>query len=127
MGGKSDECRHFPADKSAGYLQMPLRGKKGFMITINFFTTLRLMLNLREITLDGIQEAPIPVILQNAENIVLAKTGQPFVFKLLDEAGQIKRGTIILINGKNILDTNGLEAIVRDGDTIALFPPGGGG
>ena len=97
------------------------------MITINFFTTLRLMLNLREIALDGIQEAPIPVILQNAENIVLAKTGQPFVFKLLDEAGQIKRGTIILINGKNILDANGLEARVRDGDTIALFPPGGGG
>lgn len=97
------------------------------MITVNFYTILRLMLKLGEIQLDAIREAPIRDVLQKAETLVLEQTGLKFLFKLLDADGTIKRGTIILINGKNILDTNGLNALVRDGDTVALFPPGGGG
>ena len=97
------------------------------MITINFFTILRLMLKVGEIHIDSIQESPILDILQKAEDIVFEKTSKKFLSKLLDEQGNIKRGTLVLINGRNILDTEGLETIVRDGDTVALFPPGGGG
>jgi molybdopterin synthase sulfur carrier subunit len=97
------------------------------MITINFFTILRLMLKTGEIHLDSIQESSILEVLQKAEAIVSEKTSKKFMFKLLDEDGHIKRGTMILINGKNILDTDGLNTIVRDGDALALFPPGGGG
>ena len=97
------------------------------MITVDFFTTLRLFLKTREIEIDSIKESSILDILQKAESIVFEKTSKKFLFKLLDEEGKIKRGTLILINGKNILDTDGLDAIVRNGDTVALFPPGGGG
>ena len=97
------------------------------MITVNFYTVLRLYLKLREIQIDSIQEAPVLEVLQKSEAIVFEKTSQKFLFKLLDEAGNIQQGTIILINGKNVLDADGLKAIVKDGDTIALFPPGAGG
>ena len=85
------------------------------------------MLKTGEITINSRHESSILEILQQAEEIVSEKTSQQFLFKLLDEHGNIKNGTLILINGRNILDTDGLESIVRDGDTVALFPPGGGG
>jgi len=85
------------------------------------------MLNLGEIHLDSIREASILDVLRKAEDLVFERTSQKFLVKLLEKDGNIKRGTIILINGKNILDTDGLNAIVRDGDTLVLFPPGGGG
>lgn len=85
------------------------------------------MLKIGEIRIDSIQKSPIRDILQQVENLVFKKTSKKFLFKLLDEDGSIKRGTLILINGKNILDTEGLDTIVKDGDTVALFPPGGGG
>ena len=97
------------------------------MATVKFFTTLRLFLKIREIEIDLIKETSILNILQKTESVVFEKTSKKFLFKLLDEEGKIKRGTLILINGKNILDTDGLDAVVRDEDTVALFPPGGGG
>jgi len=97
------------------------------MITVNFFTLLRLVLNISEIQLDASPEAPIRDVLRQAEAVVFERTSHRFLMKLLNDDGAIKRGTIILINGKNILDTNGLENLVRDGDVVALFPPGGGG
>lgn len=97
------------------------------MITVNFYTLLRLHLKLGEIQLAGIKEAPVGEVLPQIETIVLKKTSKHFLFKLLDDDGQIRQGTIILINGKNVLDKTGLSELVRDGDTLALFPPGGGG
>lgn len=97
------------------------------MITVNFFTILRLFLQMRELQLDSIQETPLCEVLQKAEEIVFEKTSKKFMFKLLTEDGNIKSGTMILINGKNIFHTDGLNTVVRDGDTVALFPPGGGG
>ncbi len=97
------------------------------MINVKFFTILRLFLQLKEIQLNSIQESPIRDVLQKVEDIVFEKTLKRFMFKLLDEDGNIKRGTMILINGQNILHMDGLNTVVRDGDTVALFPPGGGG
>lgn len=98
------------------------------MITVNFFTTLRLMLGLGELHLTSLEDASILEVLQESERLVKEKTSKKFLFKLLDENQAIKRGTIILINGRNILDMEEkLQARVKTGDTIALFPPGGGG
>ena len=36
-------------------------------------------------------------------------------------------GTIILLNGRNVFHLNKLETIVNNGDSIDIFPPGGGG
>lgn len=97
------------------------------MITVNFFTILRLFLQIKELHLDGIHESPVCDVLRKVEDMIFEKTSKKILFKLLDKDGNIKGGTLILINGKNVLDTNGLNTIVRDGDTVALFPPGGGG
>jgi len=97
------------------------------MITINFYATLRLYLKLREIQIDSLQEASIWEVLHKAEDIAFEKTSKKFVWKFVEENGQIKQGSMVLINGKNILDTDGLDTLVRDGDTVALFPQAGGG
>lgn len=49
-----------------------------------------------------------------------------FSDKLL-ETGQITPGSIILINGKNVLHIDKLDTLVEDGDTVTLFPPSAGG
>jgi molybdopterin synthase sulfur carrier subunit len=50
-----------------------------------------------------------------------------FTQKLLEKDGTIARGTIILVNGKNIFHLNKLETKVSDGDIVTLFPPSAGG
>jgi len=47
--------------------------------------------------------------------------------RLLDAAGALHQGTIILVNRRNILHLEGLGTILHDGDVLALFPPGAGG
>jgi len=49
-----------------------------------------------------------------------------FSQKLLD-AGEISPGSIILINGHNVIHLNGLDSKIEDGDEITLFPPSAGG
>ena len=97
------------------------------MITVNFFATLRLFLKLREIQIDAVQEAPVRDILRKVEDLVFERTAKKFIGKFVDENGKMKHGTMILINGQNILDTDGLDTLVKDGDTVALFPQAGGG
>lgn len=53
--------------------------------------------------------------------------GGSFLDELLDEAGGLLTGTIILVNGDNIRLRQGLETPVRAGDTVDLFSPAGGG
>jgi molybdopterin synthase sulfur carrier subunit len=36
-------------------------------------------------------------------------------------------GTIVLVNGKNILHINGLGTIVKNSDNVDFFPPAAGG
>ena len=45
----------------------------------------------------------------------------------LIEASQIKTGTIILVDGDNVIHLNGLDTVIKDGATISIFPPSGGG
>ena len=92
------------------------------MITINFFTTLRISLDTKQIRIRA-EEVRVIDLLKQCE-IRIAK---PFLHKLLDEKGKIIPGTMILVNGQNILHLDGVNTIVRNGADIALFPPGGGG
>ncbi|MFW5980351.1 MAG: MoaD/ThiS family protein [Halanaerobiales bacterium] len=49
-----------------------------------------------------------------------------FSEKLLKN-NEIKKGSIVLINGKNILHINGLNSVITNDDEIDLFPPSAGG
>lgn len=92
------------------------------MITIQFFTTLRLFLHTAHIT---INVADLPVI----ELLLLCEkqTPKPFLHKLLDPRGNLIQGVILLVNGHHVAHLEGLRTVVRNGDVVALFPPGGGG
>ena len=53
--------------------------------------------------------------------------GSNFSPTLIDGSGSLIPGTIILLNGRNVLLLENLDTRVRDGDEVALFPPAGGG
>lgn len=50
-----------------------------------------------------------------------------YISKKLMESGQIRPGSIILLNGKNVLHINSLETEINDEDVVTLFPPSAGG
>lgn len=50
-----------------------------------------------------------------------------FTKKLLDDNNEIDTGSIILVNGKNIIHLNGLNTELTNNDTVTLFPPSAGG
>ncbi len=91
------------------------------MITVKFFTTLRIHLGFAELRCEPVQT--VGQLLEACEK----KSPKPFLTKLLKNGGDLVTGAIILVNGKNIQHLDGLETAVSDGDEIALFPPGGGG
>lgn len=40
---------------------------------------------------------------------------------------ELEKGFLILVNGTNILHMKGLDTEIKDGDTVVIFPPVGGG
>lgn len=92
------------------------------MINVNFFGTLRGFLKTKQVRV-SVDELSVFELLQRCET----KVSNPFLSKLVDEEGNIKSGTMILVNGQNVLHLQGLRTIVRNGADIAIFPPGGGG
>ena len=92
------------------------------MIEIRFFSLIRMHLGINK---TEIESASIPILelLQKIEKQI----GKKFLDQLIDAEKQILPGTMILINGRNIVHLNGTESIVQDNDEISIFPPGGGG
>jgi len=68
-------------------------------------------------------ELPVRELLRRAEE----KTGQRFLDELLDNEKGLLAGTMILVNGENIRLRQNVETVVRDGDSVDLFSPAGGG
>ncbi|MCK8816798.1 MoaD family protein [Natroniella sulfidigena] len=91
-------------------------------LEIKFFSLLKLELKESgvEYDLDGLTtiEDLIARLDQDYEGI--------FSEKLLED-GQIKMGTIILVNGTNVLHLDKLETEVSEDDEVSIFPPSGGG
>jgi len=92
------------------------------MITVKFFTLLRLLVKIRELKIDG-DNLKITELLHICEDSITTK----FIHKLLDDDDKLLQGTIILVNGKNIHHLQKEKTIVKDRDLVELFPPGGGG
>jgi sulfur-carrier protein len=93
------------------------------MVKVRFFTLLQLLLNKKELELESVAGEQVSALLSRVQS----KIDTPFLQKLLDGTGELKTGTIILVNGKHVLHLQGLATPVTEGDEIALFPPGGGG
>ncbi len=68
-----------------------------------------------------------PITISELINYLDEDYDQYFSNKLLDDKGFISPGSIILVNGKNVLHVNELDTEVKDGDIVTLFPPSAGG
>ncbi len=92
------------------------------MITIKFFSLLRLLIKQSEQALEAEEIKLLDLLKRSQEEISI-----PFIHKLIDENESLITGTIILVNGKNVHHLDKLDTMVLDGDVVSLFPPGGGG
>ena len=91
------------------------------MIKIKFYSLLRLFLEQKEVDIDA-NNISVLNLLQN----ISEKTNKNLLEEIANN-GILISGTIILLNGRNIFHLDKMNTIVKNGDTIDIFPPGGGG
>ena len=88
------------------------------MATIKFFTMLRLKLGISEIEV----EANDITLKELIYRITDAISNELLIQKILDDKGNLSRGTNILVNGQSILRLNKLDTIIKNDDVVGFFP-----
>ena len=92
-------------------------------IEIKLFATLRLRLGVASIGISTREAITVRQMIAMAEQ----KLGTTFHHELVEKDGRtLKVGTIILLDGKNVIHLDGLDTVV-DTPNVAIFPPAGGG
>ncbi len=94
-----------------------------FKYTIKFFTLFKLYFGKDSITIYS-SKKPLKLyeLIEEGAKIV----GKTLKEKLIENES-LKRGSMILINGRNVFHLKELETEVYPEDDIVFFPPGGGG
>jgi len=92
-------------------------------VQVKFFTTLREITGKKEEEIESSSTITIKELLTRLSK----KYSREFVDYLYDEKGDIRTHIQILINGRDIDVFQGLETKLKEGDTVAIFPPVGGG
>ena len=88
---------------------------------MKFFATVREITGVKSIELDV---GNIRELLQS----LVQTYGNKFKDTVLDaETGELKQFFSCMINGKRIELLEGYETVLKDNDSVALFPPVGGG
>ncbi len=93
-------------------------------IKVKFFATFRDLLGLKELELEVGPEENLKLI--DLLEQLFQKFGEKFRNRIL-EGGNIRPQINIMINGRNIKFLDELNSPLKDGDTVALFPPVYGG
>ena len=91
------------------------------MIKIKFYSLLRTFIDQNEIDIKADN-----ILIRDLIIKITELTDKDLTSELIEDQKLIS-GTIILLNGRNIFHLNKLDTVVKDGDKIDLFPPGGGG
>jgi molybdopterin synthase sulfur carrier subunit len=92
-------------------------------VKVKFFTSLREITGKKE---DEIQ-SPRTIRVKELLNSLSKKYGREFTDYLYDKRGKVRTYIQILVNGRGINVLQGFETKLKEGDTIAIFPPVGGG
>ena len=91
-------------------------------VRVKLFATLRLKLKVGQV--DVSSSSPLSVI--SLLQLVSEKVGSDILPELIAD-GKIMVGTIILIDGFNILHMDALNTIIDKDCVVSVFPPNGGG
>jgi MoaD family protein len=98
---------------------------KSLQISVRFFTILREIIGKKEETLQFSKNQKVTV------NTVLEKLseqyGKAFREYVYDSNGEVKGFLQLLVNGRSLSKTEGLNPELSDGDVIAILPPVSGG
>ena len=92
-------------------------------VRIRFFTTLREITGKREDTAD----LPDGTTVGDLLNLLSTRYGREFANYLYDEETGVHNYLQILINGNSITTLQDQKTELKDGDTLAIIPPVGGG
>lgn len=88
------------------------------MIIVNFFKHLRTTLGSKQLRIHA-NEISILELLQQCET----QLSKSFLDLLINPEGKLLPGMLILVNGQNVLNLQGIQTIVRNGANVAIFPP----
>ena len=91
------------------------------VVRVRFFATLRLALGVAFIDIELREPVRLIELIRKASDLL----GINLEEKLLEGKG-LKRGTMLLINGRNAVHLSGLDTLVEGGE-VSIFPPAGGG
>lgn len=91
-------------------------------VKVKLYATLRLELGISDIDIEFDQSITMMQLLEKIQEKVQAD-----IISELIEDGLIMAGTILLINGKNVLHAQKLETLIPDNCIVSVFPPVGGG
>lgn len=91
-------------------------------IQVKLFATLRLNLGISSIEIETDNSITIMEVLE----LVSTKLDNDIIPELIEDR-KIKVGTIILINGKDVLHAQKLKTMITEDCEISIFPPVGGG
>ncbi len=87
-------------------------------IKVKLFANFREFTGTKELEIDGITAGEILEILSKKF---------PGFEKMLFKGKSLQPYVNIFLNGRNVLESGGLDEVVKAGDEIAIFPPVSGG
>ena len=78
---------------------------------------------------EAFKQGPVPLSASTCIEALRSLVAEYPVLKgvILTEEMRLKRDYIYLLNGRNVEFLGKEDALLKDGDTISLFPPIGGG
>lgn len=92
-------------------------------VTVKFFTTLREITGKREEEIKSSGDLTVDELLEHLSK----KHGRRFMNYMYDETGNVRSYLQFLVNGRSITTMQGFKTRLREGDSVAIIPPVGGG
>lgn len=92
-------------------------------VTVKFFTTLREITGKREEEIKSPEDLTVDELLEKLSK----RHGHQFIKYVYDETGNVRSYLQFLVNGKSITTMQGFKTKLKEGDSVAIIPPVGGG